>query len=253
MSKINICGFDHSLSIAGGVQKKENQIGGYFAVYGTTSELIGGYKRWKWVAGCFDESLASDKEIHMLSQHDWEQVLGRRSKGTASFGSDNKGLWGLATPNVKKPMVQGLLADLERGDIDAGSVGFFILTDEWSLEDGYDLQSLIKCSLEETSPVTLPRFVSTDGLVGLLPASMQPDEKAALARALNRASRDLSWINQEDRELLKAHRSELEPKLTPQLLAQLDRHGVNAAPIISASKHAIETQIWRDIAIALDE
>lgn len=252
MSRLNICGFDHSLSIAG-VEKKQNQISGYFAVYGTVSELIGGYKRWKWEPGCFDESLASDKEMRMLSQHNWDDVLGRRSKGTATFGSDEKGLWATCTPNMKKPLVQGLMADLERGDIDAGSVGFWILTDDYTLEDGYDLQHLYKCDLEETSPVTVPRFDSTDGLVGLLPASLPKDEKAGLARALNRASRDLSWIDNDDKELLRAHRSELEPRLTPQLLAQLERHGVNASPIISVSKHEIETQIWRDIAIALDE
>lgn len=248
----NVCSFEHSLDKA--AAKKENQISGHFALYNTTSELIYGYKRWKWEAGCFDESLASDDEIYMLTQHDWEQVLGRKSKGTASFGSDEKGLWATAKPNMKKPMVQGLMEDLARGDIDGGSVGFIILTDDYSLEDGYDIQHLIKCSLKETSPVTLPRFTSTEGLVGI--ASSLPlatEEKAALMRALNRASRDLSWINNDDRELLRAHRSEMEPILTPHLLAQLDRHGVNAAPIISASKHEIETQIWRDNLIALDD
>jgi hypothetical protein len=89
--------------------------------------------------------------------------------------------------------------------------------------------------------------------VGIIPASMDPGEKALLLRGLNRASRDLSWINNDDKEMIRAHRSEMEPNLTPHLLAQLDRHGVNATPIISASKHQIETQIWRDIAIALDD
>ena len=118
------------------------------------------------------------------------------------------------------------MADLARGDIDAGSVGFFVLTDDWSLEDGYDIQHLMKVQLEECSPVTLPRFTSTDGLVCIMPASLPKDEQAALRRALNRASRDLSWINQDDRELLRAHRSELEPNLTANLVAALDRHGV---------------------------
>lgn len=245
---INLCGFQDSLKIAAAGNKKETEVSGYYAVYGTTSELIYGFMRWKWEAGCFEETLKVDDQWK-LYQHDWTMVIGRKSAGTASFSSDGKGLFASGEPELQWNWAVGMLASIKRGDITAGSVGFNIKTSDWSMEDGYDIQHLRKCKLSEASPVTRPAFKSTDGLilVSMLPSNIAEDEKAPLLVAMNRSIRDLNWISNDDKERLRYHRSAMEANLTPQMVASLDRHGVNVAPIISVPKVQSELAHWEEM------
>ena len=245
---LEICGFNDSLNLAAKAERKEDEVSGYFAVYGTTSELIYGFMRWRWEAGCFDESLKADDQW-MLYQHDWTMVCGRKSSGTAVFKSDEKGLFASSKPETQWNWAGGMLASIKRGDITAGSVGFRILTDDWSMEDGDEIQHLKKCKLSEASPVTRPAFKSTDGLVlvSMLPPNIAEGERGPLLKAMNRASRDLDWITQEDRDLLKYHRSAMETKLTQEMAASLDRHAVNVKPIVSAPKVQAELAHWEEM------
>ena len=70
--------------------QQEKVIEGYFAVYGSETELWpGAFEEIK--SGAFDDTLEND--IRALINHNTELVLGRNKAGTLTLEADDKGLW----------------------------------------------------------------------------------------------------------------------------------------------------------------
>lgn len=135
---------------------------GYAAVFDTLSEDLGWFRE-KIQKGAFSETIKND-DIRALKNHNDDYVLGRNRSKTLSLSEDDHGLKiDIIPPDTQ--WARDLMVSIERGDIDQMSFGFRTLTDDWNLQDGKDVRTLIKVRLFDVSPVTFPAYPDTE--VGL--------------------------------------------------------------------------------------
>ncbi len=138
-------------------------ISGYAAVFNARTGI--GWFVEQVMPGAFDRSVNSPvADVRALKNHDPNFVIGRTTNGTLKLSQDDRGLHYEAHGNLTKPSVQELVADLERGDIDQSSFGFYVPDngDEWGhTDDGMPLRSLVDVGLYDVSPVTFPAYLDT--------------------------------------------------------------------------------------------
>ncbi len=134
----------------------------YFAVFNDVYE---------WAHNCtetidrhaFDETINDD--IRALINHDTALVLGRTKSGTLTLSVDDKGLKGTIIINEQDQDALNLYARVERGDINQCSIGFDILSEEYSEENGRSNWHVTKIKLYEVSIVTFPAYEKTEANV----------------------------------------------------------------------------------------
>lgn len=163
------------------------RIAGHAAVFNTLSEDLWGFRE-QIAPGAFAKSLGKD-DIRALWNHDPNIVLGRNRSGTLSLAEDERGLAiEIVTPDTQlvRDMV---LSPIERGDVSQMSFGFRTISDEWRMQDGMPLRTLLEVDLFDVSPVTFPAYPDTDVAVRSLEAWRQEPE-SEVARAA-RADLDL--------------------------------------------------------------
>ena len=108
-----------------------------------------------------DDSLKNN-DIRCLFNHDTNIVLGRTGNGTLELRKDEKGLFGRVKINPNDKQALDIYARIERGDINACSFGFNIISEEiQSRDDGTVKFILKKIDLHEVSPVTFPAYPTT--------------------------------------------------------------------------------------------
>ena len=139
-------------------------IAGYAAVYNARADI--GWFVEQFEPHAFKRFVADPKaDVRALKNHDPNFVIGRTLNGTLKLASDERGLHYEAIGNMQKPSVRELVADLERGDIDQSSVGFFVMDggDSWSHTENTNLpfRSITEAGLYDVSPVTFPAYVDT--------------------------------------------------------------------------------------------
>lgn len=123
---------------------------GYAAVYGTTSEDLGGFRE-RIAAGAFADVLDSD--VRALLNHDPSQVLGRTRSGTLRLHDEQRGLrFEIDLP--ESPLGENVRASVARGDIDGASFRFTVNRDSW---DG-DLRTVE--SVKELKDITVATFAA---------------------------------------------------------------------------------------------
>ena len=147
------------LRVAG--ENNQRKIVGYSAVFGTLSEVLGGYRSFKEKIqqGAFAETIVTD-DIRALFNHNRDCVLGRNTSGTLTLTEDEKGLLVEITP-PDTSTARDLLVSIERGDVSQMSFGFIAEEDEWGEADGMDIRTLKKVKLFDVSVVTYPAYVDT--------------------------------------------------------------------------------------------
>lgn len=124
---------------------------------------IGGWFQERVAPGAFSDSILED-DIRALFNHDANIVLGRNKAKTLRLSEDEHGL----RMEIDPPDTQAardLVVSLERGDISGGSIGFWVLKQEWDESTDILKRTILKASLFDVSPVTFPAFPQTD--VGL--------------------------------------------------------------------------------------
>lgn len=134
----------------------------YFAVFDDVYE---------WAPNCtetidrhaFDETIGDD--IRALINHDTALVLGRTKAGTLTLSVDDKGLKGTIIINEQDQDALNLYARVERGDVNQCSIGFDILSEEYSEEKGRSNWHITKIKLYEVSIVTFPAYEKTEANV----------------------------------------------------------------------------------------
>ncbi|MCG9883134.1 HK97 family phage prohead protease [Streptococcus suis] len=139
--------------------QQEKVIEGYFAVYGSETELWpGAFEEIK--IGAFDDTL--DNDIRALINHNTELVLGRNKAGTLTLKVDDKGLWARVVINEQDTDALNLYARVQRGDVDQCSFGFNIVEESAEFrEDGIVKWTIEKIDLHEVSIVTFPAYEAT--------------------------------------------------------------------------------------------
>ncbi|HEM3710139.1 TPA: HK97 family phage prohead protease [Streptococcus suis] len=139
--------------------QQEKVIEGYFAVYGSETELWpGAFEEIK--KGAFDDTIEND--IRALINHNTELVLGRNKAGTLTLKADDKGLWARVVINEQDTDALNLYARVQRGDVDQCSFGFNIIEESTEFrEDGTIKWTIEKIDLHEVSIVTFPAYEAT--------------------------------------------------------------------------------------------
>lgn len=141
-------------------ENDERFIEGYFIRFNEETELWDGV--FEEVAPeAVDDSLKNN-DIRCLFNHDTNIVLGRTGNGTLELRKDEKGLFGKVKINPNDKQALDIYARIERGDINACSFGFNIISEEiQNRDDGTVKFILRKIDLHEVSPVTFPAYPTT--------------------------------------------------------------------------------------------
>lgn len=137
----------------------QKQIECYFAVFDDVYE---------WAKNCtetidrhaFDETI--DDDIRALINHDTTLVLGRTKAGTLKLSIDDKGLKGIVIINEEDQDALNLYAKVKRGDVNQCSIGFDILAEESTQDNGRYNWHILKIKLYEVSIVTFPAYEKTE-------------------------------------------------------------------------------------------
>lgn len=141
-------------------ENDERFIEGYFIRFNEETELWDGV--FEEVAPeAVDDSLKNN-DIRCLFNHDTNIVLGRTGNGTLELRKDEKGLFGRVKINPNDKQALDIYARIERGDINACSFGFNIISEEVQNRDDGTIKFILKkIDLHEVSPVTFPAYPTT--------------------------------------------------------------------------------------------
>lgn len=141
-------------------ENDERFIEGYFIRFNEETELWDGVFE-EIAPEAVDDSLKNN-DIRCLFNHDTNIVLGRTGNGTLELRKDEKGLFGRVKINPNDKQALDIYARIERGDINACSFGFNIISEEiQNRDDGTVKFILRKIDLHEVSPVTFPAYPTT--------------------------------------------------------------------------------------------
>lgn len=135
-------------------------IEGYFIRFNEETEL------WD---GVFEEvspeaitNSLKNNDIRCLFNHDTAIVLGRTGNKTLELKADSVGLFGRVKINPNDKQAMDILARIERGDINACSFGFNIISEEIQNRDDGTVKFILRdIDLKEVSPVTFPAYPTT--------------------------------------------------------------------------------------------
>lgn len=134
---------------------------GYAAMFGSWSEDLGGFREMV-EPGAFAQSLAEQRDVVALQNHDPNYVLGRTLSGTLSLAEDMRGL---RASIVLPPTgyARDLHALVQRGDVQGMSFGFVVNKggDQWNTEEGQRRRRLRSVRLFDVSVVTNPAYRDT--------------------------------------------------------------------------------------------
>ena len=110
--------------------------------------------------GAFEETINSNAEVMMLSSHEWDAPLARRSAGRLSLSVEADGIHFEATP-PDTTRANDLTKDISAGNIRGMSFGFVATEDKWTEEGGELVRRVLKGELYEISPVVCPAYPDT--------------------------------------------------------------------------------------------
>lgn len=155
-----------------------SRLAGHAAVFNSLSVDLGGFRE-RIEPGAFAATIAED-DIRALFNHNPDFVLGRNVAGTLRLAEDDRGLAiGIDLPDTQA--ARDLSVSIERGDITGMSFGFRTISDQWEMQDGDAVRTLLAVKLFDVSPVTFPAYPETDVAVRSLEAWKEQDEEARRA------------------------------------------------------------------------
>lgn len=137
--------------------ESEFAIGGTAAAYNVRSAPIGGEFVEQIAPGAFSASLSSD-DIVCCFNHDFNQLLGRKSSGTLKLSDSAEGLQFRCQLDRSNPTHQSVYASVKRGDLNGCSFQFTVQDDDWHQDGRTILRTLKKVKLFELGPVVFPAY-----------------------------------------------------------------------------------------------
>jgi uncharacterized protein len=168
---------------------------GHAAVFNSRT-AIGNPLTWGFyeeiAPGAFTKTLA-EGDARFLIDHDPYYVVARASADTLELSQDKVGLRTDAALDTNLSYVNDLIANLRNGNITGMSFGFYVVKDDWDVEevetsDGQtaevEVRTIREAKLVEVSAVTFPAYEDTDaGLRALvIPALRHRGDADAIAR-----------------------------------------------------------------------
>lgn len=155
------------------------KISGYAAVFNSLSVDLGGFREIV-APGAFSDSLRRG-DIRLLLQHDTNGVpLARTSTRTLRLTEDKQGLR-FTADLPDSPAGRNVLEAVRRGDLNAMSFGFAVLSDSWQQQKGVTVRTLHSVDLHEVSVVAWPAYESTTAGVVVEPTVREMCERQRLA------------------------------------------------------------------------
>jgi len=141
-------------------EEQERYIEGYFIRFNEETELWSGV--YEEVSPEAVVNSLKNNDIRCLFNHDTSIVLGRTGNGSLELRTDEKGVYGRVKINQKDKQAMDILARIERGDINACSFGFNIISEEIQNRDDGTVKFILReIDLKEVSPVTFPAYPTT--------------------------------------------------------------------------------------------
>ena len=141
-------------------EEQERYIEGYFIRFNEETELWSGV--YEEVSPEAVANSLKNNDIRCLFNHDTNIVLGRTGNGSLELRTDEKGVYGRVKINQKDKQAMDILARIERGDINACSFGFNIISEEIQNRDDGTVKFILReIDLKEVSPVTFPAYPTT--------------------------------------------------------------------------------------------
>ncbi|MFE1925802.1 HK97 family phage prohead protease [Streptomyces asoensis] len=167
---------------------------GYAAVFNSRT-AIGNPLRWGFyeeiAPGAFTKTL-SEGDARMLIDHDSYYVVSRVSAGTLSLAEDARGLAVDSALDGGLSYVTDLKANVRNGNITGMSFGFYVIKDDWTLEqvetsDGQtadvEVRRILEARLIEVSAVTFPAYEETEAeLASVASALVSRGDQAAIEK-----------------------------------------------------------------------
>lgn len=140
-------------------QEQQRTVSGYAATFNTLSEDLGGWQEMI-APGAFDGCLNDD--VRCLYNHDWSQLLGRKSSGTLRLSVDDRGLaFECDLPDTD--CAEDVACLMERGDLNECSFQFAVADQTWDKRDGVDVRVITRFArLYDVSIVALPAYPGTE-------------------------------------------------------------------------------------------
>lgn len=133
---------------------------GYAALFDVRSVDLGGFVE-EVKPGAFSKSLANGADVRALVEHSGGiMTLGRVKSGTLLIAEDERGL-GI---NIDPPETQtgrDTVELIRRGDLNQMSFSFRTIEDQWHIENGIHVRSLVEVELYDVSIVSFPAYPTT--------------------------------------------------------------------------------------------
>lgn len=196
-------------------QDGRKQLAGYFGVYNTRSLDLGGFTEII-KPGFFNRTVDPGADLAALNSHVDHLIVARTTNGTLKIELNKKGAYHVADP-INNGVGNDLLVSVERGDVDAMSFGFRVISDNWYMKDDVLYRELIDGETSEISYTWMPAYPATSATVRNL-TGVGIHEGERFVTSLLKFEKGLE-VTDEDRKILTDARAKLDQYLA--------RNGVN--------------------------
>ncbi len=134
-------------------------IGGYAALFGERSELLGNGFREVITSGFFNKSRGDGYPgVTARFEHNPMYVLGSTEAGTLRLNIDGRGLdYSVDLPKTR----DDVLELVTRKDIRSSSFAFQAFSDDWGFDDGVAVRTLLSGRLIDVAPVSSPAYTKS--------------------------------------------------------------------------------------------
>ncbi|MCM3792501.1 HK97 family phage prohead protease [Priestia megaterium] len=152
-------------------------IEGYINKFGHKSQFMGFFEQVD--RNAFNRTLAQGHNIFGMYNHSSDKILGSTKTGSLTLSVDEVGLRFSLKINPKISYANDVYELVRSGDVEGCSFGFYVLEDEWSIqEDGTELRTILDLELLECTITPHPAYLDSEASIRsyVLFKSKQEDE-----------------------------------------------------------------------------